>query len=350
MQNSLGVRSRSTPESEAIDKAASIRMRRVLTEAFAEFDFENELPQVSQCVERWRIAKEETAKEEAAVEERLGREKAAKKEAAAKEITEEETIEREKTEEEMDEEELYYGSERYKYSGILFHDAKRLEQQQKQEEEHKEEQQQQQEKENKENAAVGGAHGCPDSHKDYSAGGWYGYPSSEKDAPAKEVYDGCPSSKKDYSAEGWYGFPSSEKGASEGGAYDCGRGQSKGDDGGRLSVKEYQERKCSAAVTAAVEAWKEKRLDAAKAAMLRGQPFAKCSWKETIRQHNETRQLQVAEWNGALSQPQASSPATLVVSLSQRPRLHGLIRRGNARRAIGAEQMKRIARMYKENG
>ena len=82
--------------------------------------------------------------------------------------------------------------------------------------------------------------------------------------------------------------------------------------------------------------------------MLRGQPFARCSWKEMNRQHNETRQLQVAEWNGTLSQPQASSPATLVVSLSQRPRLHGLIRRGNARRAIGAEQMKRIARMYKE--
>ena len=65
MQNSLGVRSRSTPESEAIDKEASIKLQRVLAEAFAEFDFENELPQVSQCVERWRIAKEETAKEEA---------------------------------------------------------------------------------------------------------------------------------------------------------------------------------------------------------------------------------------------------------------------------------------------
>ena len=58
--------------------------------------------------------------------------------------------------------------------------------------------------------------------------------------------------------------------------------------------------------------------------------------------------LRVADLNSTLSQPQASSPATLVVSLSQRPRLHGLTRRGNARRAIGAEQMKRIARMYKE--
>ena len=46
------------------------------------------------------------------------------------------------------------------------------------------------------------------------------------------------------------------------------------------------------------------------------------------------------------SSPATSSPATLVVSLSQRPRLHGLIRRGNARRAIGIEQVKRIARMY----
>ena len=46
------------------------------------------------------------------------------------------------------------------------------------------------------------------------------------------------------------------------------------------------------------------------------------------------------------SSPATSSPATLVVSLSQRPRLHGLIRRGNARRAIGTEQAKRIARMY----
>ena len=136
-------------------------------------------------------------------------------------------------------------------------------------------------------------------------------------------------------------------------------------------MKEYLEKKCSAAVTAAVEAGKEKRLEAARAAELRGQPFAKCTWKETIRQHedarqaraslsthreraahvNETRQLRVAERNGTLKQPQASSPATsspptLVVSLSQRPRLHGLIRRGNARRAIGIEQVKRIARMY----
>ena len=166
-------------------------------------------------------------------------------------------------------------------------------------------------------------------------------------------------------------LPSSEGDASAGGANDCGRGQTKVDDGGRLSVKEYLEKKCSAAVTAAVEAGKEKRLEAARAAELRGQPFAKCTWKETIRQHedarqaraslsthreraahvNETRQLRVAERNGTLMQPQASSPATsspatLVVSLSQRPRLHGLIRRGNARRAIGIEQVKRIARMY----
>ena len=34
----------------------------------------------------------------------------------------------------------------------------------------------------------------------------------------------------------------------------------------------------------------------------------------------------------------ASPPATLVVLLAQRPRLHGLIPRGDACRAIGAEQ------------
>jgi hypothetical protein len=41
----------------------------------------------------------------------------------------------------------------------------------------------------------------------------------------------------------------------------------------------------------------------------------------------------------------ASPPATLVVLLAQRPRLHGLIPRGDACRAIGAEQRERIARM-----
>ena len=41
----------------------------------------------------------------------------------------------------------------------------------------------------------------------------------------------------------------------------------------------------------------------------------------------------------------ASTPATLVVLLAQRPRLHGLIPRGDACRAIGAEQRERIARM-----
>jgi hypothetical protein len=41
----------------------------------------------------------------------------------------------------------------------------------------------------------------------------------------------------------------------------------------------------------------------------------------------------------------ASPPATLVVLLAQRPRLHGLISRGDACRAIGAEQRERIARM-----
>ena len=65
-------------------------MQRLLAEAWAEFGFKVEVPQVSQSVERWKIAKEETAKEEAAKEERLGREKAAKKEAAEEEITEEE--------------------------------------------------------------------------------------------------------------------------------------------------------------------------------------------------------------------------------------------------------------------
>ena len=44
---------------------------------------------------------------------------------------------------------------------------------------------------------------------------------------------------------------------------------------------------------------------------------------------------------------EASPPATLVVSLAQRPQLHGLIPRGNgdADRAIGAVQRERIARM-----
>ena len=139
---------------------------------------------------------------------------------------------------------------------------------------------------------------------------------------------------------------------------------------GELEVAQDAEERAAveaaAAVKAAVEAGKEKRLEAARAAKLRGQPFAKCTWRETCRQHedarqarasldahraaaaqmNETRQLRVAERDGTLSQPQASPPATLVVSLAQRPRLHGLILpRGDARRAIGAEQKKRIARM-----
>ena len=44
---------------------------------------------------------------------------------------------------------------------------------------------------------------------------------------------------------------------------------------------------------------------------------------------------------------EASPPATLVVSLAQRPQLHGLIPRGDgdAHRAIRAEQRERIARM-----
>ena len=43
----------------------------------------------------------------------------------------------------------------------------------------------------------------------------------------------------------------------------------------------------------------------------------------------------------------ASPPATLVMSLAERPQLHGLIPRGNgdADRAIGAVQRERIARM-----
>ena len=111
-----------------------------------------------------------------------------------------------------------------------------------------------------------------------------------------------------------------------------------------------------------LEAGKEKRLEAARAAKLRGQPYARCTWRETCRQHEDarqarasldahraaaaqTRQLRVAERESILSQPQASPPATLVVSLAQRPRLHDLIPRGDARRAIGAEQEKRIARM-----
>ena len=62
MQNSLGVQSRSTPESEAIDKEASVGMQRVLAEAWAEFDFEEEVHHVSQCVERCPKI-EETVKE-----------------------------------------------------------------------------------------------------------------------------------------------------------------------------------------------------------------------------------------------------------------------------------------------
>ena len=62
MQNSLGVQSRSTPESEAINKEASIQIQRVLAEAWAEFGFEEEVLQVSQCVERCPKI-EETVKE-----------------------------------------------------------------------------------------------------------------------------------------------------------------------------------------------------------------------------------------------------------------------------------------------
>ena len=52
MQNSLGVQSRSTPKSEAIEEEPSVRMQRVLVEAWAEFGFKVEVPEVSQCVER----------------------------------------------------------------------------------------------------------------------------------------------------------------------------------------------------------------------------------------------------------------------------------------------------------
>lgn len=146
---------------------------------------------------------------------------------------------------------------------------------------------------------------------------------------------------------------------------------------------------------AAVEAGKKQRLEAATAAKLRGEPFAECSWREGGRQHedarrarasldahraaaaqmNETRQWQLrvaaarkaaesAWWQqaglfdacslkrkeapppaAAAEVEKASPPATLVVLLAQRPRLHGLIPRGDACRAIGAEQRERIARM-----
>ena len=145
---------------------------------------------------------------------------------------------------------------------------------------------------------------------------------------------------------------------------------------------------------AAVEAGKKQRLEAATAAKLRGEPFAECSWREGGRQHedarrarasldahraaaaqmNETRQWQLrvaaarkaaesAWWQqaglfdacslkrkeapppaAAAEVEKASPPATLVVLLAQRPRLHGLIPRGDACRAIGAEQRERIAR------
>ena len=127
----------------------------------------------------------------------------------------------------------------------------------------------------------------------------------------------------------------------------------------RAAVEAAAAAEAAAAVKTAVEAGKEKRLEAARAAKLRGQPFAKCTCRETCRQHEDarqarasldahraaaaqTRQLRVAERESILSQPQASPPATLVVSLAQRPRLHDLIPRGDARRAIGAEQRERI--------
>ena len=85
MQNPLGVQSRSTPESEAIDKDAS--MQRLLAEAWAEFEFEEDIP-LSGCVERCpkieEAAKEETVKEKAAKEE------AAKEEAVKEKATKEE--------------------------------------------------------------------------------------------------------------------------------------------------------------------------------------------------------------------------------------------------------------------
>jgi hypothetical protein len=149
-------------------------------------------------------------------------------------------------------------------------------------------------------------------------------------------------------------------------------------------------------VKAAVEVGKKKRLEAATAAKLRGEPFAECSLREGGRLHedarrarasldahraaaaqmNETRQRQLrvaaarkaaesAWWQqaglfdecglkrkeapppaAAAEVEKASPPATLlVVSLAQRPRLHGLIPRGDACRLIGAEQRERIARM-----
>ena len=72
MQNSLGVQSRSTPKSEAIEEEPSVRMQRVLAEALAEFEFEEEVHLVSQCVERCpkieETVKEKTVKEENAKE------------------------------------------------------------------------------------------------------------------------------------------------------------------------------------------------------------------------------------------------------------------------------------------
>ena len=187
-----------------------------------------------------------------------------------------------------------------------------------------------------------------------------------------------------------------------------------------------------AAMRAAVEAGIETRQEAARAAALRGKPFAKCSWREGGRQRDEAlraranveaRELRVAAAAAELACPSptvqnvkqmgriatrrefrlrelatrppsgkrlfkvrseraskrprgargkfeskpaaavvsaiahagaaiAISPtaisATLVVSLADRPRLHDLIPRDDAcraARAIGAEQMKRIACM-----
>ena len=69
-------------------------MQRVLAEALAEFEFEEEVHLVSQCVERCpkieETVKEKTVKEETAME-------AAKEEAAEQETTEKEAIEEKNT-------------------------------------------------------------------------------------------------------------------------------------------------------------------------------------------------------------------------------------------------------------
>ena len=64
-----------------------------------------------------------------------------------------------------------------------------------------------------------------------------------------------------------------------------------------------------AAVKAAVEAGKEVRLEAATAAKLQGKPFAKCSWREGIRQLEDALQAREAYRAGLRLKKSTKTPS-----------------------------------------